>query len=205
MSDGATDLAAYVVDDDAAIRDALVLLLSLRGHRAAAFASAEDFLAAARPDWAGCAIVDIRMPGMDGLALLKRMREGPVRLPVVIVTGHGDVASAREAFRNEAVDFLEKPFDADVLVETVEAIFRRERDRIASRREEGERERRLEALSAREREVLDQLLLGLHNRDVAERLGISPRTVEVHKARILDKLGARNVVDLLRRIRPDAP
>jgi FixJ family two-component response regulator len=205
MSDGATDLAAYVVDDDAAVRDALVLLLSLRGHRAAAFASAEDFLAAARPDWAGCAIVDIRMPGMDGLALLKRMREGPVRLPVVIVTGHGDVASAREAFRNEAVDFLEKPFDADVLVETVEAIFRRERDRIASRREEGERARRLDALSAREREVLDQLLLGLHNRDVAERLGISPRTVEVHKARILDKLGARNVVDLLRRIRPDGP
>lgn len=205
MSDGATDLAAYVVDDDAAVRDALVLLLSLRGHRAAAFASAEDFLAAAKPDWAGCAIVDIRMPGMDGLALLKRMREGPVRLPVVIVTGHGDVASAREAFRNEAVDFLEKPFDADVLVETVEAIFRRERDRIASRREEGERERRLDALSAREREVLEQLLLGLHNRDVAERLGISPRTVEVHKARILDKLGARNVVDLLRRIRPTAP
>lgn len=205
MSEAAPALAAYVVDDDAAIRDSLVLLLSLRGHRAAAFASAEDFLAAARPDWAGCAIVDIRMPGMDGLALLRRLREGSPRLPVVIVTGHGDVASAREAFRSEAVDFLEKPFDADVLVATVEGVFQRERERLVASREVGDRERGLDALSPREREVLEQLLLGLHNRDVGERLGISPRTVEVHKARILAKLGARNVVDLLRRMRPGGP
>lgn len=198
MPEPLVSLAAYVVDDDAAIRDSLVLLLSLRGHRAAAFASAEDFLAAARSDWAGCAIVDIRMPGMDGLGLLRRLKADGVRLPVVIVTGHGDVASAREAFRNEAVDFLEKPFDAQLLVSTVESVFERERERLATSREEVRREKRLEALSAREREVLDQLLLGLHNRDVGAKLGISPRTVEVHKARILDKLGARNIVDLLR-------
>jgi len=118
----------------------------------------------------------------------------------VIVTGHGDVASAREAFRNQAVDFLEKPFDAQQLVSTVEAVFQRERERLVTSREAGQRQRRLEALSAREREVLEQLLLGLHNRDVGARLGISPRTVEVHKARILDKLGARNIVDLLRQL-----
>ena len=200
MNESAPSLAAYVVDDDAAIRDSLVLLLSLRGHRAAAFASAEDFLAAAKPDWAGCAIVDIRMPGMDGLSLLRHLNADGVRLPVVIVTGHGDVASAREAFRNEAVDFLEKPFDPQQLVSTVEAVFQRERERLATSREEGQRQRRLEALSDREREVLEQLLLGLHNRDVGARLGISPRTVEVHKARILDKLGARNIVDLLRQL-----
>ncbi|MBK8324456.1 MAG: response regulator transcription factor [Betaproteobacteria bacterium] len=200
MNEPVPSLAAYVVDDDAAIRDSLVLLLSLRGHRAAAFASAEDFLAAAKPDWAGCAIVDIRMPGMDGLALLRRLNADGVRLPVVIVTGHGDVASAREAFRNQAVDFLEKPFDAQQLVSTVEAVFQRERERLVTSREAGQRQRRLEALSAREREVLEQLLLGLHNRDVGARLGISPRTVEVHKARILDKLGARNIVDLLRQL-----
>ena len=200
MSESAPSLAAYVVDDDAAIRDSLVLLLSLRGHRSAAFASAEDFLAAAEPDWAGCAIVDIRMPGMDGLALLRHLKAEGLRLPVVIVTGHGDVASARDAFRNEAVDFLEKPFDAQQLVSTVEAVFQRERERLVTSREAGQRQRRLEALSAREREVLEQLLLGLHNRDVGARLGISPRTVEVHKARILDKLGARNIVDLLRQL-----
>ncbi len=200
MSEVGPSLAAYVVDDDAAIRDSLVLLLSLRGHRAAAFASAEDFLAAARPDWAGCAIVDIRMPGMNGLALLKRLKADGVCLPVVIVTGHGDVASAREAFRSEAVDFLEKPFDAPMLVSTVEAVFQRERERLASNREAVQRRQRLDALSARESEVLEQLLLGLHNREVGARLGISPRTVEVHKARILEKLGARNIVDLLRQL-----
>lgn len=200
MNEFTPALAAYVVDDDSSIRDSLVLLLSLRGHRAAAFASAEDFLSAARPDWAGCAIIDIRMPGMDGLSLLKQMKVSDIRLPAIVITAHGDVASAREAFKSEAVDFLEKPFDAEALIGAVEAAFSRERERLAQARDDKRKRKKVELLSEREREVLDLLLLGLHNRDVGERLGISPRTVEVHKARILEKLRVRNVVELIRQL-----
>ena len=198
MTDRAAPLTVFIVDDDPSVRDSLALLLSLNGHATAAFGSAEDFLAAARADWAGCAIVDIRMPGMDGLELLAAMKGRGIAVPALIVTAHGDVASARAAFKGDAVDFLEKPFDEATLLAAVEASLARERRRLASGVEERRRIASLESLSAREREVLDHLLLGEHNRDVAERLGISPRTVEVHKARILAKLGAKNVVDLIR-------
>jgi len=198
MSERGAPLTVFIVDDDPSVRDSLSLLLSLSGHATAVFGSAGDFLAAARDDWAGCAIVDIRMPGMDGIALLAAMKERGLALPVVIVTAHGDVASARAAFRGDAVDFLEKPFDEATLLAAVEAGFERERRRLAAGQEERRRNASLESLSAREREVLDELLQGLHNRDIATRLGISPRTVEVHRARILAKLGARNAVDLIR-------
>ncbi len=203
MRDLPTPLTVHIVDDDPSVRDSIALLLSLHGYATASFASAEDFLAAARADWAGCAIVDIRMRGMDGLRLLQEMKARAILLPTVIVTAHGDVASARAAFREDAVDFLEKPFDESALVSAVEACLARERSRLATGDAERRRDESLQALSAREREVLDQLLLGLHNRDIAARLGISPRTVEVHKARILAKLGARNVVDLIRLLNRD--
>jgi len=187
-----------IVDDDAAVRDSLALLLGLHGHATAAYASAEDFLAAVRPDWTGCALVDIRMPGMDGLALLGELKARAIALPVIVITAHGDVASARAAFKGEAVDFLEKPFDEGSLLAALEACLARERDRMAADAAGRQRSRALASLSSREREVFEQLLLGLHNRDIGERLGISPRTVEIHKARILAKLGARNVVELIR-------
>ena len=198
MTERGAPLTIYVVDDDAAVRDSLALLLSLHGHPTAIFASAEDFLAAARPDWAGCAVLDIRMPGMDGLALLAAMKARGIALPAVVVTAHGDVATARAAFKRDAVDFLEKPFEEAALMAAIDACLARERQRLAAGQEERRRSASLESLSAREREVLEELLLGLHNRDIGERLGISPRTVEVHKARILAKLGAKNVVDLIR-------
>ena len=198
MTERPAPLTVFIVDDDPSVRDSLALLLSLSGHATAVFASAGDFLAAAREDWAGCAIVDIRMPGMDGLELLAAMKERAIALPAVIVTAHGDVASARAAFKGDAVDFLEKPFDEATLLAAVEASLARERRRLASGAEERRRNASLESLSARERQVLDYLRQGEHNRDVAERLGISPRTIEVHKARILAKLGAKNVVDLIR-------
>lgn len=198
MTEAGPALTVYIVDDDAAVRDSLALLLSLHGHATAQFGSAEDFLSAARADWAGCAIIDIRMPGMDGIALLDAMKARDIAIPTLVVTAHGDVASARAAFKGDAVDFLEKPFDEATLLAAVATCLERERRRLSSGREDQRRSATLEALSAREREVLDQLLLGHHNRDIAANFGISPRTVEVHKARILAKLGVRNVVDLIR-------
>ena len=198
MDEAQPELTVYIVDDDPAVRDSLSLLLSLRGFRTATFASAEDFLAAWQPAWAGCLFADIRMPGMSGLELQQALAQRGARLPVVIVTAHGDVDSARAAFRSDAVDFLEKPFDEEGPAAAAAAAFGRERARLADARVAREREQGLAALSAREREVLDLLVLGLHNKEAAARLAISPRTVEVHKARIMDKLGARNLADLIR-------
>lgn len=188
----------FIVDDDASVRDALSLLLSLRGYATASFASAEDFLGALRPDWRGCVLADIRMPGLSGLELQRRLREGGPLLPVIVITAHGDVAAARQAFLADAVDFLEKPFDGEQLLQSIETALSGLRTVAQAREAALPRPDAASVLSPREREVMTLLVRGLHNRHIAEELGISPRTVEVHKARVLDKLGARTVVDLVR-------
>jgi RNA polymerase sigma factor (sigma-70 family) len=186
----------FIVDDDASVRDALSLLLSLRGHATATFASAEDFLAALRPDWSGCVVLDIRMPGLSGLELQRLLRERASTLPVIVITAHGDVATARQAFLADAVDFLEKPFDGDQLAAAVASALASARARRPASADN--RRSAFDQLSAREREVMSLMVKGLHNRRIAEELGISPRTVEVHKARVMDKLGVRNLADLVR-------
>jgi FixJ family two-component response regulator len=175
-------LSVVLVDDDAAVRDSLALLLGLRGYRTVTFASAEDLLAAVTPDWFGCVVADLRMPGKSGLELAAELQARGIAMPVVIITAHGDVASARTAFRLNAVDFLEKPFDDDALVDAIES----------------GRDRFLAALSPREREIAELVAQGMRNPAIAGKLGISPRTVEVHKARIMDKLGARGLDELIR-------
>jgi RNA polymerase sigma factor (sigma-70 family) len=192
------ELTVFIVDDDPAVRDSLSLLLSLRGYRTATFGSAEDFLGALRPDWRGCLIADIRMPGMSGLDLQQELARRGLRLPVVIVTAHGDVSSARTAFKADAVDFLEKPFDDQGPVVAVEAALRRERERTSAEQRSDKNAKLLAQLTDREADVMALLVQGLHNVEVAERLGISPRTVEVHKARIMAKLGIRNLAELIR-------
>lgn len=184
----------FLVDDDASVRDALSLLLSLHGHATATFASAEDFLAAFDPAWRGCVVADIRMPGLSGLELQRVLRERAPALPVVVITAHGDVAAARQAFLADAVDFIEKPFDGDLLLSAVEHALAGRRRAVpdAAPRQPGG------PLSPREREVLQLMVQGQHNRRIAEQLGISPRTVEVHKARVMEKLGVRTLVDLVR-------
>jgi two-component system response regulator FixJ len=181
----------FIVDDDPAVRDATSLLLSLHGHPSATFHCAEDLLAAWTPQWLGCLVLDVRMPGISGLALQKELAQRGSRLPVIIITAHGDVAAAREAFLADAVDFLEKPFTPEALLAAVEAAWRRLP--VAA-----EAPARTERLTAREREVAVLLAEGMANREIGERLGISPRTVEVHKARVMDKTGARHVVELAR-------
>lgn len=188
----------YVVEDDVSVRDALGLLLSLHGYAVAMFDCAERFLDALRPDWVGCALLDLRMPGMDGLVLQQRMLDAGCMLPVIVISAHGDVESARTAFRANAVDFLEKPLDHGRLMNSIaEAFARQERSSLASAARTGF-DTGVAALTPREREVMDRVVQGCHNREIAEGLKISPRTVEVHKARMMAKLGVSTVADLVR-------
>lgn len=188
----------FVVDDDAAVRDALALLLGLKGYRTAIYGSAEDFLAAFRREWRGCLVLDIKMGGMSGLELQARLVAQGSELPIVVITGHGDAASARTAFKTGAIDFLEKPIDEAQLVAAVAAAFERDSSRRASRELGEEAAARMARLTPRERQVMDLAAAGRHNREIGETLGISPRTVEVYKARLMEKLQARNLSELIR-------
>ena len=183
----------FIVDDDAAVRDSLALLLSLRGYSTVIFSSAEDLLQVIDPLWRGCVVVDIKMPGMSGLDLQAALAEHPASMPVIIITGHGDIAAARQAFKAAAIDFLEKPFDDDALVQAIERAF----DEAAERRDSPPWPIQA-TLSAREREVMQLVVDGYDNRQIGSHLGISARTVEVHKARLMAKLGVRSLADLIR-------
>ena len=187
-------LTVYIVDDDAAVRDSLSLMLGLGGYTTALFADAEALLAAWREDWAGCVVADLRLPGKSGLELQAELRARGAALPVIIMTAHGDVPSARTAFQAHAIDFLEKPFDHAQLRAAIDTAFSRE----GSRLERDGDAAKLAALTAREREVLEHAAKGLHAKEIAAALGISPRTVEVHKSRLMEKLGARNLAELVR-------
>ena len=194
----ANRLTVYIVDDDPAVRDALGLLLSVRGYRTAVFANGEGFLNAWQADWIGCLIIDIRMPGMDGLTLQKKLDELNCHLPVIVITGHGDAGLARRAFKAKAIDFLEKPLDDEKLIDAIAEAFRREETAL-NEMQRGERLLQvLKALTPREREVMDLVVTGKHNREIAPALGISVRTVEVHKANLMAKLGVSSVPDLVR-------
>lgn len=188
----------YIIDDDASIRDSLGLLLSLRGYRTSFFSSAESFLNAWRGDWHGCLLIDIRMPDMDGLTLQKTLQAQGCMIPVVIITGHGDVNSSREAFRSNAIDFLEKPLEEARLIEAIEQAFLKQNTQKEVRIQQERFTRKLADLTRRELEVMQMVVSGRHNREIAIELGISPRTVEVHKARMMAKLEAGSIPELVR-------
>jgi FixJ family two-component response regulator len=194
MNSGAHLATVFVVDDDAAVRDSLALLLGLRGYATAVFACAEDFLRALQPPWRGCVVADIRMPGMSGLDMQIALAAHPSHLPFIIITGHGDIAAARQAIKAKAVDFLEKPFDDEQLVRAIDKALAASQDDMAL----DDARARCALLSPRERQVLELVVNGVDNQRLGERLGISPRTVEVHKARVMTKTGARNLAELIR-------
>jgi RNA polymerase sigma factor (sigma-70 family) len=194
----ARPLVVYVVDDDASIRDSLALMLGLGGYSTRLFADAESFLCAFQDHWAGCVVADLRLPGMSGVELQSQLRERGSRLPFVIITAHGDVPAARAAFRAQAVDFIEKPFDDAQLRAAIEAAFRLERERIESAETHRTDREKLARLTSRERQVLEHAARGLHAKEIAAALGISARTVEVHKTRIMEKLEVRNIAELVR-------
>lgn len=194
----ANDLTVYIVDDDPSVRDALGLLLSVKGYRTAVFASGEDFLGAWQSTWTGCLLIDLRMPGMDGLTLQKKLIELDCHLPVIIITGHGDAALARQAFKADAVDFLEKPLDDGKLISAIDEALRQEETALKEARHRDRLNQVLKDLTPREREVMDLVVTGKHNREIAPALSISVRTVEVHKTRLMAKLGVGSVADLVR-------
>ena len=191
-------LTVFLVEDDASVRDSLALMLGLSGYATAAYADAASFLAAWHADWSGCVVTDLRLPGMSGLELQAALRSRGAALPVIVITAHGDVPSARVAFRAAALDFLEKPFDDAQLRAAIDTAFALEERRLSSAEALRADALRLERLTPREREVLEQAARGLHAKEIAAALGISPRTVEVHKAHLMEKLGVRNVAELVR-------
>ncbi len=193
----ARDARVFIVDDDDAVRDSLLVLLGNRGFAAQAFESADKFLAAYKPELGGCVLLDIRMPGMDGLALLKQLAEQYSGLPIIMMTGHGDVPTAVRAMRTGAFDFLEKPFTQDVIFGALEralanvaaAPHRPAASAIAAR---------LETLTPREREVLERIVSGATNKEIARELDISPRTVEIHRSRVMEKMETPTLPHLVR-------
>jgi RNA polymerase sigma factor (sigma-70 family) len=188
----------FIVDDDAAVRDSLSLLLGLRGYKTRSFARGEDFLATMDPAARGCVLLDLRMPDVDGIAVQAVLAARGITLPVIILTAHGDVASARAALKGGAFDFLEKPIDDTLLLRTIDAALGRDASaRIESERSDALR-RQVARLTPRERQVLAAVIDGRHNREIAAELGISPRTVEVYKARLMDKLQIDRLPELIR-------
>ena len=187
----------HVIDDDDAVRDSLALLLELKGIAVRAYASGESFLAsfAGEP---GCIVVDLRMPGMSGLALQDELRLRGIALPVVVVTAYGDVPTARSALKAGAFDFIEKPIEEARLLATLESALHLEQAERAGAQELASFRACLARLTEREREVLDLVAEGRHNREIAEALAISPRTVEVYRARMMEKLQLRRLPDLVR-------
>ncbi|HYS12013.1 MAG TPA: response regulator [Burkholderiaceae bacterium] len=190
--------AVYLVEDDRAVRESLELLLRLRGFITKGFATGEEFLAYSALQRPACALLDVRLPGIDGLELQRQLRHKHPGLPTIVITAHGDVSTARTALRDGAVDFLEKPIDEGDLLDAVTTALTSDQRIVQEARDREELAARLQRLTAREMEVFERITNGQHNREIAEEFGISPRTVEVHRARIMEKLRARRVADLFR-------
>jgi len=186
----------HVVDDESAIRDSLAMLLRSVGVKSRVYAGAHEFLEAWRPAAQECLVCDVRMPGMSGLELQEALKARNAHLPVVLITGHGDVAMAVRAMKAGASDFIEKPFNDQVLLDAVNRALARARDGQGSGR--AEVEVRIESLTPREREVMLLVAEGRPNKVVATRLGLSTRTVEVHRAKVMEKLQARSLAELVR-------
>lgn len=195
-----SETLAHIVDDDEAIRDALAWLFETRGVACRSWSSGEAFLSEWQADWRGCIVLDIRMGGMSGLACFDALRQKDCQLPIIFLTGHGDVPMAVSAIKNGAFDFVEKPFNdndlVNIVVNALDADARSQQ--IKATRENVIAQ--LAQLTAREREVMDQILAGKFNKVIADELSISMRTVEVHRARVFEKMGVRSAVELAQQL-----
>jgi FixJ family two-component response regulator len=186
----------YIVDDDAAIRESLLVLIESAGWTGRAFASGEEFLAACEPDWRGCVLLDVRMPGPSGLVVQAELARRSIHLPIVFLTGHADVAMAVRALKGGAVDFLEKPVKGDVLLGRLAAVLALQATPATSGGEEPSARVRYQRLTERERQIMALVVAGKGNKDIARALRISHRTVEIHRSRVMRKMEAPSVMAL---------
>ena len=188
----------HVIDDDDAVRESLAFLLETADYRVQPYGSAIDFLEQLDPSIGGCIITDVRMPGMTGLELVQELKRRGSELPIIVITGHGDVPLAVEAMRHGVVDFIEKPFSDEAILAALGRAFERVRDDQSAIHERAEIRERLATLSPRERDVLRGLVAGQANKVMAIELGINHRTVEVYRANLMSKMGAASLSELVR-------
>jgi FixJ family two-component response regulator len=194
----ASSRTVFLIDDDEDVRNALRLLLRTAGFAVEPFSNAVAFLERRDRSAIGCVVADVRMPGLSGLQLLERLAVEGERLPVVIITGHGDVNACRRAFKGEAVDFLTKPIDEQVLIEAIEAGFARLEARQRQVDAAVEARTLLARLTQRESEILDMVTRGWMTKEIARTMGVSPRTVETHRANLAEKLGTTSIAEMVR-------
>jgi two-component system response regulator FixJ len=187
-----------VVDDDSGVRNAMRALLKSVGLNAVLFASAQEFLAAYDPQQPGCLLLDIRMPGMSGMDLQQELNLRGAVVPVIFMSGHADIPMAVEAMQHGAFDFLQKPFRDQDLLDRIQRAIAKDGERRVALGERARIKSHLESLTDREREVLDLLTLGKQNKSIAQDLGVSPRTIEIHRARVMEKMDAQSVAELVR-------
>jgi two-component system response regulator FixJ len=188
----------FVVDDDEAALDSLVLLLRSEGLNPRGFRSAESFLAGLSPEARGCVVSDVRMPGMDGVELLRTLKAMGCLLPVIVITGHADVTVAVQAMKAGAADFIEKPFESELILRLVRACLEENDEAVDAGARSMRIRRRIDSLTGRERQVLDLIIDGSSNKQVAARLAISPRTVEIYRANVMSKMRADSLSELVR-------
>ena len=189
----------YLIDDDAAIRHALELFLESAGYQVSAYASGREFLESYDNDIEGVLLLDQRMPGMSGMELQRRLAQLGVYLPIIFITGHGDIQMSVAAMKAGAMDFLEKPFDNSELLKRIEEALRKATEKRREWEQCSEMEKRCATLTSREQEVMKYIVQGMSSRAIAEQLGVSNRTIEVHRARVMTKMGADSLPDLVRR------
>jgi FixJ family two-component response regulator len=196
MSSGRS--VVFVVDDDVSMRDALRNLLRSVGLQVETFDSAQEFLARPRPDAPGCLVLDVRLPGLSGLDLQRELAKADIDIPIIFITGHGDIQMSVQAMKAGAVEFLEKPFrDQDVL-DAVQQAIERDREARAQRQEAAELRARYDSLTAREREVMTLVVRGLLNKQIAAEVGTTESTVKLHRGRVMHKMQAGSLADLIR-------
>ena len=190
----------YVVEDDEAVRDSLELLLKSDSKPVKTYESANAFLKDYSDKMAGCIVLDIRMPGMDGMELQKKLNDKHSILPIIFVTGHGDVPMAVDAMKEGAVDFIQKPYREEALLEKIEAALEQDQEQRKSLDEKQEIIRRVKSLTPREREIMDRMIAGQANKVIAIELEISQRTVEIHRSRVMHKMGIHSLAHLVRMV-----